>query len=49
MKIYMEFHLATWLRIVNFAELKISEFLFWNDFYISYDWKSFKNLKTSGI
>lgn len=39
MIVYMYFNLATWLRIVNFAELNISELLFLNLSYISYHCK----------
>ena len=30
MKIYTEYNLVTWLILVEFMELNISEFLFWN-------------------
>ena len=32
MKIYTEYNLLTWLRIVNFMQLSVSEFLFLNFF-----------------
>ena len=48
-KIYTEFNLATWLRLVNFTELNISEFWFLNFNYISYHWDSLNNLIIRGI
>ena len=36
MKIYREFNLVTWLRLVNFMELNISEFCFLYVNYVNY-------------
>ena len=49
MKIYTEFNLATWLRLLKFTELNISEYLFLNLNYICYHWVTPKNIIISGI
>ena len=42
MKIYTEFNLDTWLRLVKFTELNISKFWVLNSNYISYHWEILK-------
>ena len=49
MKICTEFHKATWLRLVKFMELNISEFWFLNFNYRSYHWQFSENKMISGI
>ena len=43
MKIYTEFNLATWLRLVKFTELNIGKFWLLNFNYIGYHWEISKN------
>ena len=49
MKIFTEFNLAIWPRLVKFTELNIGEFWFLNSSYISYHWDILKNQMLSGI
>ena len=49
MKIYTEFNSATWLRLVKFTELNISEFWFLNFNYICYHLEISKGKIISGI
>ena len=42
MKIFTEFNLAIWLRMVKFTELNISEFWFLNSNFICYHWDILK-------
>ena len=49
MKIYAEFNLVSWLRLIKFTEINISEFLFLNFNYKSYHLEVPKNPIISGI
>ena len=49
MKIYTDFNVTTWLRVVKFTKLNISDFRFLYFNYIGYHWAISKSIIISGI